>query len=107
LYQITTWNKKFQGIENIMQPSINEFSCQISAHEMKKIKFDAYGDIRLLSTGRFEAYTNNIKKYHIGEILTIPSGGEANIKYHNGKFINSGNLLACSSDPSKYSLKYI
>ncbi len=41
------------------------------------------------------------------EVITIPTGGTANIKYHNGLFVDSGNLLASSTDSDLYDLKYI
>jgi type I restriction enzyme S subunit len=94
-----------------MQTSFNNFTKQISAKEMKNLYFSDKGLIRLLSTGNFDKCTDEIKTFYIGEVLTIPGGGGVNgfknIKYHNGNFINSGNLLATSLDASKYSLKYL
>jgi hypothetical protein len=94
-----------------MQTSFNNFTKQISSKEMKNLYFSDKGLIRLLSTGNFDKCTDETKTFYIGEVLTIPGGGRINglksIKYHNGNFINSGNLLATSSNTSKYSLKYL
>jgi hypothetical protein len=64
----------------------------------------------MLSTGNYDNKTN-IDKFYVGEVIAIPSGGQINgsnnIKYHNGKFVNSGNLIASSLDNTKYSIKYI
>ncbi|MDY6091316.1 MAG: restriction endonuclease subunit S [Bdellovibrionota bacterium] len=81
----------------------------ISAGKLKSIKVNN-GDIKLLSTGKFDGFTskdliaNQINK---GEVITLPSGGSANIKYYNGEFIDSGNILASTYDKRFYNTKYI
>ncbi|MDR2461662.1 MAG: restriction endonuclease subunit S [Mycoplasmataceae bacterium] len=106
LMDITKWNKKFQNIDNIT----NIFSNVISSKELKGYEIDINGEIRMLSTGNYDNKTN-IDKFYVGEVIAIPSGGQINgsnnIKYHNGKFVNSGNLIASSLDNTKYSIKYI
>lgn len=73
-------------------------SASISAKDLKNLS-DVNGDIRLLSTGNFDGFTT-IKKtngfFEVGEVVTIPTGGSASLKYHNGKFINSLNHILTS-----------
>jgi type I restriction modification DNA specificity family protein len=54
-----------------------------------------------LSTGYFGGYTKYNKNdinINQGEIISIPSGGEAILKYHNGYFIDSLNILFSSKN---------
>ena len=109
LGEVTTWDKKFNGTDKALQPKTVKFK-HVSASKLKQIAHE-YGDIRLLATGVFEGYAHidevDESIINVGEVISIPSGGAADIKYHDGKFIDSGNLLAVSSDSTKYSLKYI
>ena len=109
LYKVVKWNKKFSGVNNDWQNEIFTTKSNISAQELKSLLFED-GNIKLLSTGNFDGYTSStvydgsVDDY---EIITIPSGGTANIKYYNGKFINSGNILGTTIDKNKYNLKYV
>lgn len=109
LYKVVKWNKKFSGVNNDWQNEIFTTKSNISAQELKSLLFED-GNIKLLSTGNFDGYTSGtaydgpVDDY---EIITIPSGGTANIKYYNGKFINSGNILGTTIDKNKYNLKYV
>jgi len=108
LSEVTIWDKKFNGTTKQEQPKTTTFK-HVSAKKLRELANDK-GTIKLLSTGDFCGYAlpeDVINIINKGEIITIPSGGTANIKYHNGEFVDSGNLLAVSSDLSKYSLKYI
>ena len=40
-------------------------------------------------------------------MISLPTGGSANLKYYSGLFVDSGNLLAVSSDSKLYNLKFI
>lgn len=105
LIEITTWDKKFNGIDN----SYKKIFKHISAEQLKKFNSDS-GSIKLLSTGIFDGYAEEEKcKEFIneGDVLTLPSGGTANIKYFSGKFLDSGNIIAITRDEKKYNIKYI
>ena len=108
LWEVTIWDKKFNGTTKEEQEKTNKYT-HISSAELKKLEIEN-GDIKLLSTGNYEGYTNHkLAKNFIneGEIFTIPSGGTANIKYHNGLFVDSGNIIGQSNDSSKILTKYI
>lgn len=108
IWEITDWDKRFQSVTKGKQRKILSFK-HILAETMKTISVDD-GDIKLLATGKFDGYTteslagNNLNE---GEVLTLPSGGTASIKYYNGKFVDSGNIIAQSADKKSYYLKYI
>lgn len=108
LYEITFWDKKFNGVEKNWQKKIVQFK-HTSATQLKELNVQK-GNIKLLSTGNFEGFAIESKVKNLlneGEVITIPSGGSANIKYYKGKFVDSGNILAVSSNPKLYFLKYI
>ncbi len=90
LYKVVKWNKKFSGVDKEWQREVFTTKSNVSAQELRSLLVDD-GNIKLLSTGNFEGYTNNnmysgcVDKF---EVVTIPSGGTANIKYYNGEFIN-------------------
>ena len=106
LGEITIWDKKFNNVGNKYTNKVIS-TKHVSAEKLKSL--ENAGDIKLLSTGLFDGYTNCTDASIINnlEVITIPSGGTANIKYYNGKFIDSGNLLAISSNPKLYNLKYV
>ena len=109
LYKITKWNKRFNGVNKKWQTQLLFTNTNVSAQELKSLLAND-GNIKLLSTGNFDGYTtSNIYKGIIDdvEVISIPSGGSANIKYYNGKFINSGNILGTTNDKNMYCLKYI
>ena len=108
LWEITKWNKSFNTVNKFKQKEkINIKS--VSAKELKNL-ITENGNIRLISTGKFEGFTNlQIAKDKInrGEVMLLPEGGSANLKYHNGEFVNALNLVCSSIDSNIYSLKYI
>lgn len=108
LWEITYWDKKFKGIEREKQTKVLKFK-HILAAQLKALE-DKNGDVKLLATGYYDGFTTSEKASEFineGEVITIPSGGYANIKYYSGKFVDSGNILASSIDCKKYNLKYI
>ena len=108
LWQLLIFDKRFKGVDKSKQQKVVPFK-HVSAEELKNMPTNN-GDVKLLATGKFEGYTTDEianESMNVGEVITIPSGGTANIKYHNGKFVDSGNILAISSDIDKYDLKYI
>lgn len=111
LYEITFWDRNFKGTDKIIQPEIVTFK-HVTAEYLRNIQQCPNGTITLLSTGNFSGKTDlsvveDETIVNTGEILSIPSGGSATIKYYQGDFIDSGNILAVSSDVKLYSLKYI
>ena len=108
LWKVTNWNKKFNNVEKNKQQKITKF-LSVSAKKLKELLVEE-GNIKLLSTGIFDGYTNELLANNFiceGEVITLPEGGNANIKYWNGKFVNSLNLIATSSNDNLYSLKFI
>ena len=97
LWEVTLWDKRFNSLENFKQPKILSFKHLLSS-ELKSLNCPD-GNIKLLPTGKFEGYTSeDIASDYIneGEIIALPSGGSANIKYYKGKFVDSGNILGSS-----------
>ena len=71
----------------------------VSAKKLKELAVAEGGDVRLLSTGNFEGFSTEEKAddfLETGEVITIPTGGSASLKYHNGKFVNSLNHILTS-----------
>lgn len=108
LWEITVWDKRFNGIAKNWQPQVLSFN-HVSAAKLKQLKIPD-GDVKLLSTGKFGGVTSielagdNLNE---GEVIAIPSGGSASLKYFNGKFVDSGNILCSSKDNAILSLKYL
>lgn len=108
LWSITSWDKRFNGVEKEKQKEIIKFK-HVSAEKLKSLNIED-GDITLVSTGKFTGYTTKtLAEEYInnGECITIPSGGGANIKYISGYFVDGGNILGSSYDKTKYNLKFI
>ena len=95
------FDKRFQGLNGCKQEKIVKFS-HVSAEELKNI-VDDRGNVQLLSTGNFTGFTTIEKagtSLNKGEVITIPTGGTANIKYYNGLFVDSGNIIGVAIDSS-------
>ena len=108
LGEVVYFDKRFQGVETDLQKKILSFK-HVLASKLKEISINS-GNVRLLSTGKFIGFTSKElagENLNFGEVVTFPSGGSADIKYYNGFFVDSGNILCQSQDISKYSLKYI
>ena len=106
LWQVCKFDRRFNGIPKEKQENITNFK-HVSAKKLKEYELKESGKVRLLSTGNYVGYTKydkNDKNINFGEVITIPTGGTANIKYHKGYFIDSGNILI-SSD--LLNLKYL
>lgn len=103
LGEITKWDKRFNGVGN--KPVAFK---HVPAAQLKSLLTNN-GDIKLLSTGKFDGYTSRQlagDNLNVGEIISIPTGGAANIKYWNGEFVDSGNILAVTENKN-ISLKYV
>ena len=107
LRDVLNFDKKFKGLQQRAIDKVLSFS-HVSAETMKEMKIEG-GDVRLLSVGQFEGFTTkDIASDNLcyGEVITIPTGGAANFKYHNGYFVDSGNIL-CSPKNVSINGKYV
>ena len=107
LGDLVFFDKRFKGIPRDEQKKIVSFK-HVSAETLKGMSVDE-GCIKLLSTGLFSGFTteeiagDNLNE---GEVVTIPTGGNANLKYYKGKFVDSGNILCVAKDDNIY-LKFL
>lgn len=107
LGDLLIFDKRFNGVPKEQQKAIAHFK-HVSAEELRTLKVDE-GTVRLISTGQFDGYTTEElagSNLNSGEIVTIPTGGVANVKYYKGSFVDSGNLIGIVKQKSN-SLKYI
>ncbi len=107
LWEVTIWDKRFNGVDKSKQQKVVSYK-HVSSAILKSLKKEK-GTVKLLSTGKFDGWTTEIEagsNLNCGEVITIPSGGSANIKYYDGKFVDSGNILAKALDKT-VSLKFI
>ncbi|QMT98808.1 restriction endonuclease subunit S [Mycoplasma tullyi] len=104
--EVVVWNKKFKDANNTFKPvKIPDILSKVA----KEIATND-GDIKILTTGLKDLYTireGNENYIYNGEVITIPTGGSANIKYHNGDFINCGNIIGISQDKKVLNTKYL
>lgn len=100
------FDKRFNGMGNA-QKKVMSFP-HVSAEKLKAIRC-SNGNVKLLSTGSFDGFTteelagNNLSE---AEVLSIPTGGAANLKYYKGKFVDSGNILCVAAKDNVY-LKFV
>ena len=105
--ELVLFDKRFKGIPRDEQKKIVSFK-HVSAETLKGMSVDE-GRVKLLSTGLFYGFTteeiagDNLNE---GEVVTIPTGGNANLKYYKGKFVDSGNILCVAKDDNIY-LKFL
>ena len=100
LWEVTIWDKNFQGVEKFKQPKTIKYSVLL-ANQLDEMIVEN-GDIRLLYTGsKDNKYTNKIiagDKINEGEIIAIPWGGTPRVQYFKGKFVTGDNRIATSCD---------
>jgi len=108
MWEVTTWDKKFSGVEKYMQPKVIKYYYYL-ANELADLE-RLSGDIRILYTTNKEAYTNSIDvegTISEGEVVTIPWGGNVNIQYCNGKFVTADNRIATSNNTDYLNNKFL
>ena len=108
LWKLTIWDKKFNGVESYKQVKVIKYPY-VLADVFSQIE-DMSGTVRLLSTGSYIGYTTKEKAGNnlcYGEIVAIPWGGVANIKYYNGFFVTADNRIATSSNTQVLSNRYL
>lgn len=107
LWEVTAWDKRFKGIDKKKQIKLNSFK-HVSSKKLKSLNTN--GPVKLVSTGKFEGSTNieQAREYlNYGEVILIPSGGNANVKYYNGEFVDSGNIIATALNINCKFLYYV
>lgn len=96
LWQVTTWDKRFNGVDRAKQPAINPHHYYL-AKELQPVLAEQ-GNIKVLTTSPTSLYTTDslVDESHIknGEIVAIPWGGNAVVQYYKGRYITSDNRIA-------------
>jgi len=112
LYEVTTWDKNFKGVEKSKQPKVIKYSVMLAADLFALEQPE--GDVFLLSTGEQTGWTteelagDNISE---GEVVTIPWGKSRKvvdcIKYYKGKFVTGDNRIMTSNNLNQLDNKYL
>ena len=108
LGEVTYWDKRFNEVDRSMQPEICKYHYYL-ANELEDLESPS-GTIKILYTSNRVAFAEeeDVKDNVVdAEIVAIPWGGNANIKYFNGKFITADNRIAVVRDKSILSTKYV
>ena len=110
LWELTIWDKKFNGVEKYKQNKINSYKYFLSS-EFNQVE-DETGDVYYISTGisNKKRYTTEEKAGDYlseGEVVCIPWGGTPNVKYYKGKFVTGDNRICTSICLDKLSNKYL
>ncbi len=108
MWEVTIWDKRFNGVDKNMQPKVIKYHYYL-ANELSNLE-QPNGDIRILYTTDKKAFVNskdvegNISE---GEVVTIPWGGNLSIKYYKGKFVTADNRITTSKDVNILSNKFL
>jgi type I restriction enzyme, S subunit len=108
LWKVTTWDKKFNSVDNHKQKHIIKYNYLL-ANELK-VLISNNGNVKLLTTNTSDLWTTEKlagKRVSEGEIVAIPWGGNANVQYYKGKFLTADNRIATSNNPDLLSNKYL
>ena len=108
LWEVTIWDKKFNGIEKYKQLKVNKYYYYL-ANDLKKL-ISEQGKIKILTTNKTNIFANeeNVKENITdGEVVCIPWGGNPIIQYYKGKFITGDNRIATSYDTTKLNNKFL
>lgn len=112
LWQVTTWDKRFNGVDDYKQPYVINYHYLLAA-DLFKLEKDN-GDVFLLSTGERTGWTTEELAgtyLRTGEVVTIPWGKSRPIKdvlkYYKGRFVTADNRIATSSDTDKLLNKFL
>ncbi len=108
LWEVTTWDKKFNSVEKHKQPKTNKYKYLL-ASEIKPLILEK-GTIKLLSTNDTNWWTSEElvgNNFHEGEIIAIPWGGNPIVQYYKGKFLTGDNRIAVVNDPEYLSTKFL
>jgi type I restriction enzyme S subunit len=108
MWEVTTWDKKFSGVDKSMQPQIIKYHYYL-ANELNELE-RLNGDVRILYTTDKIAFADSTEvegTISEGEVVTIPWGGNVSIKYYNGRFVTADNRIATSSNKNILSNKFL
>jgi type I restriction enzyme M protein len=112
LWQVTTWDKKFNAVSREKQPKVINYPYLLAA-DLFKLQ-QANGDVFLLSTGERTGWTTEkLAGTYLreGEVVTIPWGKSRPvkdvIKYYKGRFVTADNRIATSNDTDKLLNKFL
>jgi type I restriction enzyme S subunit len=102
IWEVTTWDKKFNAVENYKQPKTIKYHHLLS-NEIKPLILEE-GNVKLLTTNETDLWTSEElagSKVSDAEIIAIPWGGNPIVQYYKGKFLTGDNRIAVSNN-SKY-----
>lgn len=108
LWEVTTWDKKFNSVEKFKQPKTNKYKYLL-ASEIKPLILEK-GNIKLLSTNDTNWWTSEEvvgNNFYEGEIVAIPWGGNPIVQYYKGKFLTGDNRIAVVNDKDYLSTKFL
>lgn len=110
LWQLTAWDKHFNGVDKSMQKKVIPYKYYLS-EEFNAVEKDD-GDVLYIATGvsdKKRYTTEELAGDYLaeGEIVCIPWGGTPNVKYHKGKFVTGDNRIATSIDTNILSNKFL
>ena len=108
IWEVTIWDKKFNGVEEYKQPETRKYPY-VLAKELLSMQ-DNKGNVVLLSTGSYCGWTTEERAGRFlceGEVVTIPWGGVAIVKYTKGRFVTADNRLATSNNVQLLSNKFL
>ena len=108
LGEVTYWDKRFNEVERSMQPQIRKYHYYL-ASELEDLESPT-GTIKILYTSNKIAYAEEetvAENVVDAEVVAIPWGGNANIKYFKGKFVTADNRIAVVRDTSILSTKFV
>lgn len=108
LGEVTYWDKQFNGVDKALQPQTRKYHYYL-ANELENLESDT-GTIRILYTNSRVAYTDEQlvrENMSDAEVVCIPWGGNANIKYYKGKFVTADNRIAVVRDSKQLSTKFV
>ncbi len=108
LGEVTYWDKRFNEVDRSLQPEIRKYHYFL-ANELEELESPT-GTIKILYTSNRIAYADEetvAENVVDAEVVAIPWGGNANIKYFKGKFITADNRIAVVRDPSILSTKFV
>lgn len=112
LWEVTTWDKKFNAVSREKQPSVINYSYLLAV-DLFKLEQKS-GEVFLLSTGERKGWTTeelageNLRE---GEVVAIPWGKSRPLrdvlKYYKGRFVTADNRIATSNDKERLSNKFL
>jgi len=108
LWKVTTWDKKFNAVDNFKQPKVIKYNYLLSK-EIKPL-ITKGGTVKLLTTNLSDLYTTEELAGDIisqGEVVAIPWGGNPVVQYYKGSFLTSDNRIATSNDTNLLCNKYL